>query len=493
MKKLDLFVLKSFLGPFIMTFLIVLFVLLMQFLWLYIDELVGKGLSLGVIFEFLGWGSATLFPYAFPLATLLASIMTMGSFGENNELLAMKAAGIPLLRIIAPLMVLSLFISIAAFFASNNLIPVAYEKIYTLRDDIGKTKEEIKIPTGIFYNGIEGYTLRIMSRDENDMMHNVMVYDHSKNMGNVSLTVADSGYINTSRDKSSLTFTLYNGTNYEEDNTMQRDDTTLTLQKVNFQMQEVVIPLNNYAFKKSEGSKYGNEVMTKGLAQLRIDRDSLEVKHSKTLGAQMRRAQYSDHLSHSRQLDTASHNKKEYKGVMEADSLFQWKSLQEERDACMNAITEIEGQRGSLQYFPQELYQVAYPLRKTILESFRKFTLSIACIIFFFIGAPLGAIIRKGGLGTPVIVSMLFFVIYWVVDISGKKLASDGAISPFIGAFISTMVLFPMGAFLTYKSTKDSALFNADVYIIFFKNLLKAEKWRGWMRFLKKKILRKNK
>ncbi|MBO7268817.1 MAG: LptF/LptG family permease, partial [Bacteroidales bacterium] len=192
MKKLDLFVLKSFLGPFIMTFLIVLFVLVMQFLWLYIDELVGKGLSLGVIFEFLGWGSATLFPLALPLATLLASIMTMGSFGENNELLAMKAAGIPLLRILAPLMVLSVFISIAAFFASNNLIPVAYEKIYTLRDDIGKTKEEIKIPTGIFYNGIDGYTLRVVERDENDMMHNVMVYDHSKGTGNVSLTVADS-------------------------------------------------------------------------------------------------------------------------------------------------------------------------------------------------------------------------------------------------------------------------------------------------------------
>ena len=491
MKKLDLFVLKSFLGPFIMTFLIVLFVLMMQFLWLYIDELVGKGLSLGVIFEFLGWGSATLFPLALPLATLLASIMTMGSFGENNELLAMKAAGIPLLRILAPLMILSLFISVAAFFASNNLIPVAYEKIYTLRDDIGKTKEEIKIPTGIFYNGIDGYTLRVMSRDENDVMHNVMVYDHSKGEGNVSLTIADSGIIDMRSDKTSLTFTLFNGTNYEEDNTITSKDSTYTLQKVNFEMQQVVIPLKNYAFQKSDDSKYGNEVMTKGLAQLRIDRDSLAARHEKSLNTQTRKAIYADDMHYAYQLDTARKKNPDYKGTISADSLFQWKSLEDENHAYKQAITQIDQQIANVKYFPMDLNTIAYPLRRTMQESFRKFTLSIACIIFFFIGAPLGAIIRKGGLGTPVIVSMFFFVIYWVVDISGKKLANDGAITPFLGAFISTFVLFPMGAFLTWKSTKDSALFNADSYIAFFKKLFSPDKWKAGLKIVKRKMARR--
>ena len=476
MKKLDLFILKSFLGPFIMTFLIVLFVLMMQFLWLYIDELVGKGLSLGVIFEFLGWGSATLFPLALPLATLLASIMTMGSFGENNELLAMKTAGIPLLRILSPLMILSVLISVAAFFASNNLIPVAYENIYTLRDDIGKTKEEIKIPTGIFYNGIDGYTLRVVERDENDVMHNVMVYDHSKGQGNISLTVADSGIIKMSSDKSSLTFTLYNGTNYEETNTRTKRDSTYSLQKVNFTMQEIVIPLSNYAFQKSESSKYGNEVMTKGLAQLRIDRDSLEVRHEKSLDNLVRRASHPDNLNHTVQIIKLKTEPGVMKGSMNIDSLLCWKGAEEEQEAYSKAISQLDMQIANVQYFPTELNQIAYPLRRTIQESFRKFTLSIACIIFFFIGAPLGAIIRKGGLGTPVIVSMFFFVIYWVVDISGKKLANDGAISPFLGAFISTFVLFPMGVFLTWKSTKDSALFNADAYIMFFKNLFSKTK-----------------
>ena len=197
-KKLDLFTLKSFLGPFIMTFMIVLFVLVMQFLWLYIDELVGKGLSLWVIIEFLAWGSATLIPYALPLATLLASIMTLGNFGENNELLAMKAAGISLPRIIAPLIIVAVLISIGAFFASNNLIPLSYRKIYTLRDDIGRTKDEIKIPTGVFYNGIDGYTLRVNHNDDNGIMHHVMVYDHSSHQGHNSLVVADSDRKSTS-------------------------------------------------------------------------------------------------------------------------------------------------------------------------------------------------------------------------------------------------------------------------------------------------------
>lgn len=457
-----------------MTFLIVLFVLIMQFLWLYIDELVGKGLSFWVIIEFLGWGSATLFPLALPLATLLASIMTLGNMGENNELLALKAAGVSLPRILSPLMVLSVFVSIAAFFASNDLIPVAYEKIYTLRSDIGKTKEEIKIPTGVFYNGVDGYTIRIVSRDENNMMHQVMVYDHSKRKGNISVTVADSGKVLISPDKKGLIFTLFNGISYEEENNIKRKDTTRTLQRVKFTRQEIVIPLQNYSFEKSETNKYGNDVMTKSLAQLRIDRDTLEKQYGETLETQFSKAVTSRTLALPNQIDTARHKKE--RAVMNIDSLFVWKDSEAEFRDYNNAINEINNQISELDFYDRELYQTAYPLRRTILESYRKFTLSIACIIFFFIGAPLGAIIRKGGLGTPVIISMSFFVIYWVVDLTGKKLANDGAITPFMGAFISTFVLFPMGVFLTYKSTRDSSLFNTDAYVKFFNNLFSGAK-----------------
>lgn len=205
MKKLDLFILKSFAGPFIMTFFITVFILVMQFLWLYIDDLVGKGLSFWVIMEFLAWGSATILPLSMPLSTLLASIMTFGNLGENNELLAMKAAGISLQRVFVPLIFVAMIISVAAFFVSNNLIPLAYNKIYTLQYDISKTKEEIKIPTGTFYNGIEGYSLRVDSRNKKTgMMYDVMVYNHTGNKGNVSLAIADSGMLKSTREMDAL-------------------------------------------------------------------------------------------------------------------------------------------------------------------------------------------------------------------------------------------------------------------------------------------------
>ncbi len=353
MKKLDLFILKSFFGPFLMTFLIVTFTLMMQFLWLYIDELVGKGLSLGIIFEFLAWGSATLIPLALPLSTLIASLMTMGNMGENNELLAMKAAGISLQRILKPLIYVSAIISVAAFFASNNLIPVAYNNIYTLREDIGRTKEEIKIPTGIFYNGIDGYTIRVTKNGENGAIYEVMVYDHSKNKGNVSMTVADSGIIKLSPNKTSLVFTLFNGTNYEEDNQRNYGDTTLNLNRISFTEQKVIIPLQNYAFKKSDDSKYGSEVMSKNLNQLNKDKDSLDSTFSKLLDGQLRRAIYNSSLTSSYQLDTSERFAK--MPLFPIDSLFKWDNPNQELNGVQNAISRIDEQIATADYNEREM------------------------------------------------------------------------------------------------------------------------------------------
>ena len=268
MKKIDRFIIRSFVGPFAAILLVVIFVLLMQFLWLYIDELVGKGLSIKIVLEFLGWGCATLMPLALPLATLLASMMTLGTLGEHNELLAIKAAGISLQRILLPLGIICIGICVGAYFISNDLIPLAYNKIYTLRDDIGKTKEEIKIPTGTFYDGIEGYILRVNSRNkETGKMYGVMVYNHTKNKGNVSLTIADSALLNMSKEKSYLTFHLYSGTNYEETNVKKYRDTTLSLQKIDFTHQELIIPLENYSFQKSDTSRFTDQVKSMNLEQ----------------------------------------------------------------------------------------------------------------------------------------------------------------------------------------------------------------------------------
>ena len=459
MKKLDQFILRSFIGPFIAILLVVVFILMMQFLWLYIDELVGKGLSFKVILEFLGWGSATLLPLSLPLATLLASMMTMGTLGENNELLAIKAAGISLQRVFAPLAIVCGVISIGAFFVSNDLIPVAYNNIYTLRDDIGRTKEEIKIPTRTFYNGIEGYILRVDERnDETGMMHGVMVYNHTKNKGNTSLTLADSAEMKMSKDKSYLTFVMYNGSNYEETNTKKYRDTTLQMQKIDFDKQSLIIPLENYAFQKSDSSRFSDQVKSMNLKQLNHSQDSIGRLNSEGKAENIASLQRSRILRYNSQLDTGARQKTPFA----KEGLGLWEDIDDEIKAVEKAKKNAEEMQMNLTSYSRERYHHTFILRLIDIEILKKFALSIACFIFFFIGAPLGALIRKGGLGTPAIISVLFFVAYWVIDISGVKLARDGAVGPFSGVFFSSYVLFPTGLYLTWMAINDSAIINMD-------------------------------
>ena len=470
MKRLDRFIVKSFVGPFFAILFVVVFILVMQFLWLYIDELVGKGLSMKVILEFLAWGSATMLPLSLPLATLLASMMTLGSLGENNELLAIKAAGISLQRVLIPLGICCAVISVGAFFVSNDLIPVAYNKIYTLRDDIGKTKDEIKIPTGTFYNGIEGYILRINEHnDETGMMNGVMVYNHTKNKGNTSLTIADSAMMKMSKDKTYLTFILYNGTNYEETNNKKYRDTTLQLQKIDFHKQEMIIPLENYAFQKSDSSRFDDQVKSMNLKQLQHSQDSIGTLDSTEKEENLTNLRRSRTLRYNAQLDTATRNIPTTPFIQEDGG--KWKSIKAEIEALEKAKKNAEEIQMSLESFARYRYHHNYTLRLIDIEILKKFALSIACLIFFFIGAPLGAIIRKGGLGVSAIISVLFFVAYWVIDISGTKLAKDGAVGPFAGVFFSSYVLLPTGLFLSWKAINDSAIFSTDTIKNAFKKL----------------------
>ena len=480
MKKLDRHLILAFVGPFFAVLLVVTFALSLQFLWRYIDELVGKGLGLGVILEFLGWGACTLLPLSMPLAALLASIMTLGGLGEHNELLAMKAAGISLQRILSPVIVVSVGISIGAFFVSNNLVPLSYNKIYTLREDIARTKEEIKIPSGTFYDGIDGYTLRIDSvDDETGMMYNLMVYDHTSTAGgNTKMTLADSGSIRITPDKKNLIFDLYDGCSYDESNVMNYRDTTLELSRAVFNRQNLIIPLENYGFTRSEEDRYGDEVMSKGLKTLMQDRDSLQKVYDTLITAQHRRYLYSAGLTFGHQLDTSNAASRKLSGSVDIDTLYQFlDSLPLRRSAVRNAINHSTTSVESLQTFEREGVRYVLPTRRIDIESYRKFTLSLACLLFFFVGAPLGAIIRKGGLGTPVIISVFFFIVYYIIDTIGKRLAKNGSITPFEGTIVSTLVLLPIGIFLMRKSTQDSSLFNIDTY-------------RDQIKFLTKKVVK---
>ena len=461
MKRVDRFILKSFIGPFFAILFIVLFILMMQSLWLYIDELVGKGLSLRVVAEFLMWGSFLILPLALPLATLLSSMMVMGQMSEHNELTALKAAGVSVTRVMTPIIIASVLITIGAFFSSNNLVPYSYNKIYTLHDDILKTKEEIKIPAGTFYDGIDGFVLRTDATDEKTgMMHGIMVYDHTKGKGNTGLMLADSALLKMSDNKEFLTFTLYNGMNYQETNSMRYRDTSLELQKINFTKQELLISLENYAFEKTDSTKYSDQIKCMNVVQLKDEKDSLRHIAQTTREQQFDQLMSNGILTKFRQLDTAFVNR--VKTDYHSDRLGKWDDISSEAAAYRSASENANQMVSQVMAFSRESYEYMWYLRRADLEFLRKFAEALACFIMFFIGAPIGALVRKGGLGVPAIISVLFFVLYYIIDTIGSKLAKDGAITGAEGAFIATAVLLPIGAFLTWKAVNDASLSGSD-------------------------------
>lgn len=464
-RKLDRFILKSFVAPFMAILLVVVFILMMQFLWLYIDELVGKGLGLAVVLEFLMWGACTILPLALPLATLLASMMVVGQMAENNELLAIKASGVSFARIIAPLIFASAGIAVGAFYIGDRLVPISFNKIYTLRDDISKTKNEIKIPLGTFYDGIEGYILRVEDQnEETGTYYGAMVYDHSDNKGNISVTLADSASIKLSKGKDYMTFTMYDGINYQETNSIRYADTTFTLQHVDFARQELIIPLNNYSFEKSDSSRFGDQAKSMRNKDLRAQSDAIHRQLDSIHDLHYQGLREMRIFQMSKQLDTALINPD--RELFEDPMFMRWESPESKSLSVNRAYDAISRFNSEVSNMKFDVFEQEYQIRHTDLEFIRKFAQALACFILFFIGAPLGALIRKGGLGTSAIISVLFFVLYWVVDISGTKLARDGAVGAFAGAFISAFVLIPIGAFLTWKAFRDSEILNMDQFKI---------------------------
>lgn len=462
MKKLDKFILKSFVGPFVAILALVIFILVMQFLWVYIDELVGKGLTLGVILEFLMWGGLTILPMALPLATLLATMWTIGQMSESFELIAVKSAGISLMRVIRPLLITSVAITVLAFYCSDDVVPLAYDKIYTLRDDISKTKDEIKIPSGIFYNGIDGYILRVDDRnDDTGMMYGVMVYDHTGNKGNTSITLADSALIKMSSAKDYLTFSLYNGTNYQETNNTTYRDTSLELQKINFLKQELIIPLENYSFEKSDSTRFSDQVKSLSLAHLNSYKDTLHTKFDREHESQVLNFEMSSTFLKTKQLDTSFLRKN--LPDFEDEEYLNWESDDAKKNIYMQAAQKASDTENILDTYHRNIYEYQYYIRRADLEYLRRFAGAMACLILFFIGAPLGAFVRKGGLGIAAITSVLFFVLYWVIDTICSKLAKDGAISASTGAFLYAYILIPIGIFLLWKAINDTG-FSTDQF-----------------------------
>jgi lipopolysaccharide export system permease protein len=457
-KKLDKLIVGSFIGPFIATFFITLFVLVLQFFWLYIDDIVGKGLDLFTIGTFILYVCATLVPLALPLAVLLSSIMTFGNLGETFELVAIKSAGIPLLRFMRPLFITSLFICGIAFMFNNYIIPVAQLKMQTLKFDIIVSKPAFDIKEGVFYDKIDGYIIKIGRKDKDGAnIHDILIYQHNYNLLQDNIIVAESGKMTISKDKKFLEFNLKNGWNYQEKG--QRNSINTQLIRMGFKEYKKVFDLSSFKLNKTDDSTFKNNYQMLNMRQLATTIDSLE----KITGSYKKQTKnlLKPNIPILKYLDSPW---KDQPAIARVDSFNQIMPDSVLHPLLMRTYNIISNLQGS-----SDISAVSYDndrknLRMHLMKWHEKITMSIACLVLFLIGAPLGSIIRKGGIGLPLIFAVIFFVIFFLLNNFGSKLVKEDVMQPFVGMWMATFVLLPIGIFLTYKAMNDSQLFNREFY-----------------------------
>lgn len=475
-KRLHWFVLKSFLPLFAMTFFIVLFIVLMQFLWRYIDDLVGKGLSVGVLGELFFYAAVSMVPMALPLAILLAALMTFGNFGEKFELTAMKASGISLLKVMAPLIILIGGVAVGAFFFQNDILPKAQVKMWTLLFSMRQKSPELEIPEGVFYDQIPGYNLYVAHKDrENGTLYDVMIYDVSRGADNSTILLADSARMAMTRGNTHLYLHLWTGEQFE--NLRDASSASLTgnvpFRRESFVEKEVLIPFDANFNRMDEGGMRAQYV-GKNISELRHTIDSVSgVVDSigAIYGNELKRAAGGmlgqDRFAYrGAARDTAADSIEAHRALapFNLDSLLLSLPSEGRESVLASAKRIAENHRNDLQFKSAAIGEEKRNIRRHRIELLKKFTLSVACLIFFFIGAPLGAIIRKGGLGTPLVISVLLFLFYYIIDNTGYKMARDGRWEVWVGMWLSTAVLFPLGVYVTWKAMNDSAVFDKDAY-----------------------------
>jgi lipopolysaccharide export system permease protein len=472
-KKVHKLIIGSFIGPFFLTFLIAIFILLMQFLFKYIDDLVGKGLEWYVVLELMMYASSTLVPMALPLAILLSSIMTFGNLGEHYELVALKSSGISLRRIMMPLINIVMIISIGAFFFSNIAMPFANLKMGALMWDVRNQKPSLAIKPGEFYNGIDGYSIRIGDKDKDGTyLKNIVIYNHSSNNGNMNVLMADSGKMLKSDNDRYLVIELYNGISYEESGVPGTINDRKQLTRVKFIQHEVKFDLSNFQLNRTDEALFKDHYTMLNLKQLRFYEDSLETRLGRD--KQFFRQNYAMYTSMDKHMKLDSSILPEKK-ELNADIIKNFKAS--ERNLIIGrAFSTIRNISTYTETAKVDQANLNEKIRRHLIEYHRKFTLSFACMILFFIGAPLGAIIRKGGLGMPIVISIFFFIFFHILSITGEKMARQGVVPVWQGMWMASFVLTPIGVFITRKATLDSTLLDLDVYVNFFKKLAAKKK-----------------
>ncbi len=468
MKRLDCLAVLQFIGPFLLTFAIALFVLVMQFLWKYIDDLVGKGIDAWVLIELLFYASAKLVPLALPLAVLLASIMTMGSFGEHLEITAAKAAGISLLRFMLPLFLSSIVIGILALLFSNYMLPNANLKFSSLLYDIRNLKPSVAIKPGIFYKGLDGFSIRAARKsDDGSKLYDLIVYDHTSGLGSDHVITAKEGSMLQDEERAVLTLHLINGKQYKEMPPKNPDSSTYQMYRSSFSTYEKKFDLSQFQLSRTDENYFRDLKQMLSLQQLVKQMDTTDIEENNV------RLQMKDYLSpyfnfFKFGLDTLKPVNSVSKAI-NFDSLFISKDKETKAAVLENAINQA---RNVKNYANITIRQIEFKERNRmslVIEIYRKFTLAIACVVLFLVGAPLGSIIRKGGLGWPLFYAVLFFILYHVSSIIGEKLAEREKMGVFEGMWLSTFVLLPLGLFLTFKATDDSRILSADFYKKLFR------------------------
>lgn len=466
-KKLDKLVLKAFVGPFIATFFITVFVLVMQFFWKYIDDLVGKGLEFSSIAELTAYVTATVIPYALPISILISSIMTFGNLGESFELVAIKSSGIPLLRFMRPLLVTSLFISLFAFLIANFIIPIANLKFTTMLYDIRVAKPAFDIKEGIFYDKIPGYAIKVGKKEaDGKKISNIIIYENQYSLQD-NIIIAEKGTMSVSDDKKYLEFNLENGWRYQEKgslNTIQTD-----FYRLGFKQYKKVFDLSSFDVLKTPDSMFKSSQQMMNVKQLSKSIDSLQ-KSIQSITENRMDNEVSSYFLFGKYLAPGW---KQGKTILPKNTVNYYNSLPDStkeviRSNAINKLTMIKN--------AMDIIAIDHKLRVDELRSFqfewhRKFALAFACMVLFLIGAPIGSIIRKGGLGMPLVVAVIFFLIFHLLNMFGEKFVRQGITSPFAGVWMASYTLLPVGLFLVYKAMNDSALLNNEFYFRITKQL----------------------
>jgi len=470
-KKLDIFIAKQFLQLFVGTFFVCQFVLMMQFLWRYVDELIGKGLSMEVLVQFFWYMGLMLMPQAFPLAILLSALITFGNLGESSELTAIKAAGISLMQAFRSLIAITIFITIGSFFFQNVVTPSANMSFAQLLISMKQKSPELEIPEGIFYDGIPNCNLYVQKKDlESGKLYGVMIYRMNGSFDDAAIILADSGMLQSTAEKKHLVLTLWSGEWFENMRSQEFGQANVPYRRETFSQKRIVLDFDADLNLIDAGALSNNE-RGKSIGRIRHDIDSMNAVYD-SIG----RAYYNDMRRNSL-----------HAYLSKKDSLRVFKQVAES-PVSIDSLIKREGPEGELRAISSALSRMRFLLtdmdfkgmitsdgdrliRLHQIEAINKFTLALSCLIFFFIGAPLGAIIRKGGLGIPVIISVLVFIIYYILDNTGYRMARGGMWAIWFGKGLATAVLTPLAVFFTYKANNDSVVFNIDVYRNFFQRL----------------------